>query len=52
MLRTVVLGFVLASALSLGACNTIKGMGMDIQSAGRAISGAAEKHSPNSDSSE
>ncbi|MBL8349582.1 MAG: entericidin A/B family lipoprotein [Burkholderiaceae bacterium] len=32
-----------AASLALTACNTIKGMGQDIQKAGSAIEGAAKK---------
>ena len=35
------LGFVLASALA--GCNTVKGMGQDVQKAGSAIENAAKK---------
>lgn len=31
-----------ASALLVGACNTISGIGRDAQAAGRAVTGAAE----------
>ena len=38
------LGFaVLALAFVLSACNTVKGVGQDIQKAGSAIEGAAKK---------
>ncbi len=34
---------VIAAVLALSACNTIKGVGQDIQKAGGAIEGAAKK---------
>jgi predicted small secreted protein len=34
---------VIAAALALTACNTVKGIGQDIQKAGGAIEGAAKK---------
>ncbi len=34
---------VLSSVFLLGACNTVKGMGQDIQKAGEKIEGAAKK---------
>jgi len=34
---------VIAAVLALSACNTIKGMGQDIQKAGEKIEGAAKK---------
>jgi predicted small secreted protein len=38
------LGFVvLAMAFALAGCNTVKGMGQDIQRAGEKIEGAAKK---------
>ena len=33
----------LAVALLLGACNTVKGMGQDLQKAGEKIEGASKK---------
>ncbi len=33
----------LATAVTLSACNTFQGMGQDIQGAGEALSGSAEK---------
>ena len=35
--------FVVATALLRSACNTVKGMGQDIQKAGEKIEGAAKK---------
>ena len=37
------LSFLLAAALSLAACNTLRGMGQDIQKAGQSIENAARK---------
>jgi predicted small secreted protein len=37
------LALVFALALSLTACNTVKGVGQDIQKAGEKIEGAAKK---------
>jgi predicted small secreted protein len=34
---------IIAAVLALSACNTIKGMGQDIQKAGEKIEGAARK---------
>ncbi len=34
---------ILAVTLLLGACNTVKGMGQDLQKAGEKIEGAAKK---------
>ena len=34
---------VIAAALALSACNTIKGVGQDIKKAGETIEGAAKK---------
>lgn len=33
----------IAAGLSLAACNTVEGMGKDIESAGEAVSGSASK---------
>lgn len=33
--------FVTACALLMGACNTVSGVGRDMQSAGKAVTGAA-----------
>lgn len=33
----------IAASLALAACNTIEGMGRDIESAGEAVSGTAHK---------
>jgi predicted small secreted protein len=35
--------FIVAATLALTACNTIKGVGQDIQKGGQAIEGAAKK---------
>ena len=37
------LSFVLSFAFTLTGCNTVKGMGQDVQKAGSAIENAAEK---------
>lgn len=34
---------ILASLLALSACNTFEGMGKDVQNAGEAITGSAQK---------
>ncbi len=34
---------ILAASLSLGACNTVKGLGQDLQTAGEKIENAAKK---------
>ncbi len=33
--------------LTLAACNTVKGVGQDMQAGGKALSGSAEKHGAN-----
>jgi predicted small secreted protein len=43
MKKTLATLFALCFALSLTACNTIKGAGQDIQKAGSAVEGAAKK---------
>jgi predicted small secreted protein len=35
--------FIVSTALLLSGCNTVKGMGQDIQKAGEKIEGAAKK---------
>ena len=35
---------ILAAVLTLSACNTVKGMGQDVQKAGSVIEDAARKH--------
>ncbi len=42
MRQIVLLMIVAASALSIAACNTVKGAGRDVSSAGRAVSDTAE----------
>lgn len=37
-----VLGLFLASMVSLGACNTVEGMGQDVESAGEGIQEGAD----------
>ena len=41
--RILALAFLLGASLSLAACNTIQGIGQDVQAAGSALSGTAEK---------
>ncbi|APW45866.1 entericidin A/B family lipoprotein [Rhodoferax antarcticus] len=41
-MRTLVLSVLVASFLSLAGCNTVKGVGQDLQKAGSAIEGAAK----------
>ena len=41
-MRQVVLLAIAAAALSLAACNTLKGAGQDVSSAGHAVSQTAE----------
>ena len=41
-MRKVVLLMITAAALSLAACNTVKGAGQDVSSAGHAVSQTAE----------
>ena len=40
---TRLIALVLASSFVLAGCNTVRGMGQDIQKAGSAIEGAAKK---------
>ena len=42
-MRKVIHIFVLVSALAAAGCNTVKGVGQDIQKAGETIEGAAKK---------
>lgn len=42
MRQVVLLMIVAASALSIAACNTVKGAGQDVSSAGKAVSQTAE----------
>ncbi len=41
-MRNLVLLMITAAALSLAACNTVKGAGKDVSSAGKAVSNAAD----------
>lgn len=41
-MRRIAILTVAAAALLVGACNTVAGIGRDAQSAGRAVTGAAE----------
>ncbi|HYR25456.1 MAG TPA: entericidin A/B family lipoprotein [Aquabacterium sp.] len=43
MKRLIVSALVAMSVLGLSACNTVHGLGQDIEKAGEAISGAAKK---------
>lgn len=43
MKRAALLSLFAALALSLSACNTVHGVGQDIEKAGEAISGASKK---------
>ena len=46
MIRKILRGLVLAAfAASLVACNTVKGVGKDLQKAGEKLEDSAEKHS-------
>ena len=42
-MRVLVTIFALVGAVSLTACNTVKGMGQDIENAGQAIKNAGNK---------
>ncbi|MGI9133817.1 MAG: entericidin A/B family lipoprotein [Rhodoferax sp.] len=42
-MKTITALLVLAGALALAGCNTIKGVGQDLQKAGEKIEGAASK---------
>ncbi len=42
-MKTVITAFCAAALLILTACNTVKGVGQDIQKAGEKIEGAAKK---------
>ena len=43
MFRPLAVLSAVAAALALGGCNTVKGVGQDLQKAGQAIEGAARK---------
>ena len=43
MTRLLLILVALSAALGLAACNTIRGMGQDIQKTGQVIEGAAKK---------
>jgi predicted small secreted protein len=43
MTRLILMFAALALSLGLSACNTVKGVGQDIQKAGETIEGAAKK---------
>jgi predicted small secreted protein len=42
-MKTIVTLLTLSLTLMLGACNTVKGVGQDLQKAGEKIEGAAKK---------
>lgn len=42
MVRKIVALFALTTSLALGACNTVEGVGEDVQSAGEAVEDAAD----------
>jgi predicted small secreted protein len=42
-MKTLVISVLVAGVLGLTGCNTVKGVGQDIQKAGSAIEGAAKK---------
>jgi len=42
-MKSLTFALLIAGFLSLTGCNTVKGMGQDIQKAGSAIEGAAKK---------
>ena len=42
-MKTLITLIAISSTLLLGACNTVKGVGQDIQKAGEKIEGAAKK---------
>ncbi|OYT90104.1 MAG: entericidin [Burkholderiales bacterium PBB3] len=42
-MKTLIALIAISFTLMLGACNTVKGMGQDIQKAGEKIEGAAKK---------
>jgi len=44
VLRVAVVGLAVAAALAVGACNTTKGVGQDIESAGSGIKNSAERN--------
>ena len=43
MQRALIIISVLAASIAMAACNTIKGIGQDVQKAGQAIEGAGKK---------
>jgi predicted small secreted protein len=42
MVRKILAIFVVSSSLALAACNTVEGVGEDVQSAGEAVEDAAD----------
>lgn len=42
MIRTMTLVALIASTLALSACNTVRGVGKDVKSAGKAVEEAAK----------
>ncbi|EHR72746.1 putative small secreted protein [Burkholderiales bacterium JOSHI_001] len=42
-MKTLLIALCAAALLALAGCNTVKGMGQDIQKAGETIEGAAKK---------
>jgi predicted small secreted protein len=50
MIKTLKISALLAVALSLGACNTIAGLGQDLQNLGRTIDKGASSNNTNKDS--
>ena len=43
LMKTLALSVLVASLLGLAGCNTVKGVGQDLQKAGSAIEGAAKQ---------
>jgi len=50
MIKTLKISALVAVALSLGACNTISGLGQDLQNLGRTIDKSATSNNANKDS--
>ena len=44
--RSILLASMLTLTLLLSACHTMDGIGEDLSSAGKTLSGSAEKHTP------
>jgi predicted small secreted protein len=46
MLQKLIYALAIFASLTLTACNTVEGVGRDVQSAGRGLSEEAQEHKP------